>query len=778
MNTTFAAGAAVTNLNLYANTSGSNPLNSSATTTASGNITSNVLVDPTSTLNLGAPLTLTSSLDLRGTLNANNNAISASSVFLGYYGGPFTLTNRGALTASSLYVNSYYSSTPVTFNLTAADNVTNLYLYGVGTTLPTGAAVSSLLLGTNNNASPMYGTATTTAVGNITSSVEVDPGCTLTLGAPLSLTGTLNLGGTLNAANKAISANTIFLGYYSGPFTLTNRGAITTPTLSVDSYYSMGSVAFNLTAADSVSLFSLYGASTTLPTGAAVSTLNLFANGSGSNPQNSSATTTAVGNITGNVLVDPTSTLTLGAPLNLSGTLDLRGTLNAANKTITANTIVLGYYAGPFTITNRGAITASNSLYVDSYFSSTPVSFNLIAGDQINTLNLYGVTSTLGSGAVVANLQVSSNNASTPTYSNATTTTTGNITASIQVDANSTLNLGANLSLSNQMIISGTLNANSHTITTNAVYFGNYGGPFNVTNRGAITAGTLQVDSYYNASPVTFNLIASDNITNYSLYGVISTLQAGSTVANLTLTTNGASTSTASSATTTTVGNITSSVYLVANSGSSGSTLTLGANLNLSGSVRIDQGTLNAAGHGVTAPNFYFGNYGGYAVTVQNLGTVVASQGVYVGNGTTVPLASGADQINYLNISTSSHVKVVRSAIVGSTGGTGLTLTNSATGTNTLNIDGTSTLILDFPDALTTGGWALRWLNPMGSNHVAEINSLIGSGRIVLQFDTTSFTPIVQSLPDGYTYVGTPVPEPSLILLAAVPLLCWFVRRR
>ena len=363
----------------------------SVTTAVASNVTSSIVVNSGSTLNLGANLSLNNSLDLRGTLNANNKNISAPYIYLGTNGGPFTLNNRGTITSSSqLYVSSYYNTGgALTFNLTAADSVTSFNLSGVNTTLPAGAAVNYLNLSSNNSSSnPANSTASTSAAGNVSTSVEVDAGSVLTLNAPLTLSQTLDLRGTINANNNAISASTIFLGLYNGPFALNNRGAITaTTSMYVSSFYSAGPLTFNLMAADHVNNLYLYGVTTSFASGSSVSSLVLTANTTGSNPQISSATTTAVGNITGSVEVDPGCTLTLGANLSLTSTLDLRGTLNANSHAISASYITLGGNGGPFTLNNRGAITANN-LSVSSYYSTGAVTFNLTPADSVTNFNL------------------------------------------------------------------------------------------------------------------------------------------------------------------------------------------------------------------------------------------------------------------------------------------------------------------------------------------------------------------------------------------------------
>jgi len=71
-------------------------------------------------------------------------------------------------------------------------------------------------------------------------------------------------------------------------------------------------------------------------------------------------------------------------------------------------------------------------------------------------------------------------------------------------------------------------------------------------------------------------------------------------------------------------------------------------------------------------------------------------------------------------------------------------------------------------------GWAFRWANPTSGNHIADLNTLIASGRIDFG---GAFT--ITSNPDGYTYVFVPVPEPASVLAvcAAAAGLAAGVRR-
>jgi hypothetical protein len=154
-----------------------------------------------------------------------------------YLGGPFAFTNRGPIAAYNL---SQYSPGQTPFNLIAADSVTNFGLYGVTTTLPAGAGVQNLSLYSSGATPPVYAVATTTTAGNVVNSVLVSSGCTMTLGADLAMSlpqgaTDVDLRGILNADNHAIAAATVYLGYYGGPFTLSNRGTISATSLYVSS---------------------------------------------------------------------------------------------------------------------------------------------------------------------------------------------------------------------------------------------------------------------------------------------------------------------------------------------------------------------------------------------------------------------------------------------------------------------------------------------------------------------------------------------------------------
>jgi hypothetical protein len=156
---------------------------------------------------------------------------------------------------------------------------------------------------------------------------------------------------TLDAQGHAITANSLSLGLFGGTnVQLLNRGDLTVVNLAVANQN------FNLTATDQVTSFQLSNGSTTFGTDVTVQDLFLF-NGA-------TATTSAVGNITGYVQVFG-STLTLGAALDVGpNSVDVFGdnsTLDAQGHAITANSLSLGLVGGTnVQLLNDGAITAGS----------------------------------------------------------------------------------------------------------------------------------------------------------------------------------------------------------------------------------------------------------------------------------------------------------------------------------------------------------------------------------------------------------------------------------
>ncbi len=422
----------------------------SVTTSATGNVTGRAYIDMGSTLNLGANLMLSSELDMYGTLNANGYNISAPTVNLDYPPS----TNLGTITATDLTVNSS------TFNLTATDNVTNLYLDNATSTFQTGASVQTLGVFGNTIAA-------TSATGNATVNVYVYHGSTLNLGADLALSSELYLQGTLNANGYGINAPNVYLGESGGSATLNNRGPIFSANLVVSSANSPALATFNLTGADSVANFTLDNVRTTFPPNVTILNLSLNTVSTGS-----TAATSSSGNIANSAVVGPGSTLNLGADLNMYSYLDVQGNFNANGHAVSVSNsaIYLGYNGGPAVVnSNRGVFTTPN-LFVSSQDSPDLETFNLIPGDNVTNFVLVGVGTTIPSGASVQNLYLhSSGFVRNPTHSTASTSTNANVTASVYLDPGNTLNLGADLIISGNADVRGTINANGHAIRVHSL---------------------------------------------------------------------------------------------------------------------------------------------------------------------------------------------------------------------------------------------------------------------------------------------------------------------
>jgi fibronectin-binding autotransporter adhesin len=297
-----------------------------------------------------------------GTLNLGGNALTASYLSLGFNQGTGSLVEGtgGSFTATSATVG---NGSSLTFG--NMDAVLDLTLQG-------GSA------------------ATTAATGNVTRSVNVYTGSTLTAGADLNLSGTLSTlnvqdsGSVLNMQGHNITAPQVYLGRNgSSAVTLQNLGGITTSSLVVGNGMSL-----NITSADTIGLFSLFGGTSTISN--TIGSLSL-SNGA-------MATTTATGSVTGNVGIGSGSTLTLGAdlnpslsPLSFSGnTINVRdsgSTLDAQGHAVTTNTLYAGWSGtSSVTVSNLGQVTLDN-LYVGN--STVGSNLTLHGGDVIdNGINL------------------------------------------------------------------------------------------------------------------------------------------------------------------------------------------------------------------------------------------------------------------------------------------------------------------------------------------------------------------------------------------------------
>jgi hypothetical protein len=559
---------------------------STATTAAAGNATGYVDVYSGSTLNVGANLNLSGYLDIENagsTVHMNGHNLSANQVFLGWNSQAVTFdrgATPGTLTANQLYVNGS------NFNPLTTDAVTNFYLNNATTTLNSGVAVSFLQLQGG-------ATGTTTTVGNITSSANVDSASTLNLGANLSLTGNLDVedtGSAVHMNGNNISANQIFLGWNDSHAVTLDRGA-TPGSLTTSNLYVYGST-FNLLPTDAVTNFYVSNGSTTLNSGVAVSFLQLQSGSTG--------TTMATGNITGSVNVDSASTLNLGANLSLTGNLDVENTgstVHMNGHNISANQIFLGWNSAQAVTLDRGATPGSLTA---NYLYNYGTTFNLLPTDAVTNFYISNGSTALNSGVAVSYLQLQG-------ASTGTTTTSGNITSGVGVYTGSTLNMGANLTLTGNMDVEdvgSAVHMNGHNISANQIYLGWNNGHAVTLDRGA-TPGSLSAN-YVFLYGSTLNLLPTDAVTNFYINNGSTTFNSGVAVSFLQL--QGASTGT-----TTTSANITGGVSVF-----SGSTLNMGANLALTGNLDVeDNGSaVHMNGNNISANQIYLGWNNSHAVTL------------------------------------------------------------------------------------------------------------------------------------------------------------------
>ena len=424
----------------------------------------------------------------------------------------------------------------------------------------------------------------------------------LYLGNGSGTSGTLDLGG-----NKLTIGNDLIIGQNGGIGTLNEGGGSFTAT----NLYVESSNTFTFGANDAVSSVQVSGGS--------------------------SVTTAAAGNITtggfneSNVLSG--STLTLGANLNMNnGILNVQDSgskLDMGGNSLTAYELLLGWNGtSAVTLANRGALTLTNLLVGNG------MAFNINSGDSVGNFFLSGGTSTLN--ATVGTISLS-NSAS------ATTTAAGGISnASFNqsnVETGSTLTLGANLNMNNGILNvqdSGSkLDMGGNSLTAYELLLG-WNGTSAVTlaNRGALTLTNLLV-----GNGMAFNINSGDSVGNFALSGGTSTLNA--TVGTISLS-NGAS------ATTTAAGGISNASFGQSNV-ESGSTLTLGANLNMNNGILNvqDSGSkLDMGGNSLTAYELLLGWNGTSAVTLANRGALTLTN-LLVGNGMAFNINSGDSVGNF-----------------------------------------------------------------------------------------------------------------------------------
>ncbi len=275
-----------------------------------------------------------------GTLALGSNALTVSgNINIGIVGnggtGSITEGAGGSFTAAGLNIYS-----------TSVASSINSYTFG------SKDVVGSLLV---NGPS----TATTVATGNVTGNAYVEAGGTLNLGAAMNFYGggvvdVEGPGSVLNMNGHSIGANAVELGYNgSSAVTIQNQGTISTGNL-------------------------LMGNSTSLTLGSSDQASDLTLT------TKSTLTTSATGNLGGNVSVLSGSTLNMGAAISAIGNVsvqDAGSAINANGHGITSQNLYVGWYgSSAASLTNAGPVT-TNDLYVGNGSALT-----LHGGDTVNSL--------------------------------------------------------------------------------------------------------------------------------------------------------------------------------------------------------------------------------------------------------------------------------------------------------------------------------------------------------------------------------------------------------
>jgi hypothetical protein len=423
-------------------------------------------------------------------------------------------------------------------------------------------------------------------------------------------------------------------------------------------------------------------------------------------------------------------TVNMGNGAGTTGTVDLSG------QTFNPSNLNLGQNGSSFSVQRTGGGT-------------------LMVGDGLHgTLNQYGGDLTFGPNDSTAYLE---------THNNATTTINGGrINEGLSIDSGCTLTALSDFG-ANGVGIAGTLNANFHRMGATSIGLA-LSDSFAFLNRGPFSTGRLTVSSEGSPGPTTFNMNVGDIASTFYLYGANTTLAAGTVVQILSLYSNGATPPTYASATTTASDNVFEDITI-----SPGCTLTLGANLSLTfqfgnaSNVSVS-GTLNANGHTVNVPAIYIGQNGG-PVAIQNDGLITANVWSQTG-GSQVTLHQPGDALGSLLLSASSALAIADAA--GQT--SGLTVTGRTA--DSISIDSTSDLILNVNGLAR--GWVFRWADPIGGDHIADLQNFINAGEITFSYFNGGYYTLTSDA--SYTYVNV-VPEPSALLLSVSAAVIFTVRR-
>lgn len=203
------------------------------------------------------------------------------------------------------------------------------------------------------------------------------------------------------------------------------------------------------------------------------------------------------------------------------------------------------------------------------------------------------------------------------------------------------------------------------------------------------------------------------------------------------------------------------------------SVFTLDKNLTLTGTLHVstNNATLAMGSNDLSVGNLNIGHFGDdTALITRSAGSNISANTVDTRSGSNIDLRAD-DQINSILQMYNTNSGATVTQLAGDV--TGLTL-GTTLGTGTLVFgDGTNLLNLIFDAGSGTNDWVFRWANPGVGDRIADITNFINSGNITISGATYD----VYDGSDGFTYIGTVVPEPTtLALLAMGGLTC--LRRR
>ncbi|MGL4421836.1 MAG: PEP-CTERM sorting domain-containing protein, partial [Gemmataceae bacterium] len=659
----------------------------------------------------------TSTLHLNAPLNLSGDAD---------FRGTSTINlNNHNVTANGIFVGWYGNGTV----LNDRANFTTDILFLGDQTFPVKStdAIQRVLAATNSQVTFATGatvkylgiesnsTATMNATAQITETIWVS-NSTFNTTAPVNITGSFSLAtNTIAQLNNQPVTAQTIFLGWNGPGFILNDRG----NFNTPNLYVYGQN-FNITGSDTVTNFYIQKGATVLPSNATVSTMSVSDQGA--------VSLSAVGNVTSTINIS-NSTLNTTAPINLGSggqfAAHSDAILNFNNQPLTAGNVFLGWYGGTYTANQRGTITA-NSLFV----ANSPL--NLTSADAVQNFYVHNTTTNIPSGVTLTNFGLTGAATGTINASTNVSTTVGvnestlNLNAPLQLGTNSSFSIQGNTAV---------LNANNKSIAASQIFIGWYGGVPVINNRGTFTTDQLYV-AYQN-----YTFTAADSTGTLDLYD--------------------------SSATTVASSNISAQVNIYGTSQATSGTLTLGAPLN-TGISTVNAATgakINAQGHAITAGQVILNTNG----TIINDGAITTGYWQQTG-AYQVDLNNGNDSLGQIVLINGAILRVNDGPAA-----TGLDITDSAT--NAIIIDSTSKLRLELNG--DAPGWVLRWANPQGNNHIADLTALINEGKI--EFVASNFG-TYQLTNDGlYTYVFQPVPEPATLGLmagAGVAGLGWWRRRR